>query len=233
MTDLSPATLLVAHGTRNPHGVAMIGDLAQQVSEVLTEEVRVAFVDVLGPTPSEVLATLGGRSVTLIPAFLSSGYHVRVDIPEHVAAAAHPDVRVTGALGPSPQLARVMLDRLIDAGWRPGDRVVLAAAGSSDPRAQGEIRTTATLLSSLVGSRVRIGFAAPPSSGGYPAVHEVVSSVREDSGRRVAVASYLLADGLFQHRLYDSGADVVSEPLGLHPSVVKLVCARHRAAVLV
>ncbi|MFW0790129.1 sirohydrochlorin chelatase [Gordonia sp. CPCC 205333] len=233
MSNLQSVTLLVAHGTRNPHGVAMIGDLAQQVSATLAEEVRVAFVDVLGPTPSEVLATLGDRPVTLIPAFLSSGYHVRVDIPEHVTAAAHPDVTVTGALGPSPQLARVMLDRLIEVGWRPGDHVVLAAAGSSDPHAQSEIRTTATLLSSLVGSRVRIGFAAPPRSGGYPAVHEVVSSMREHTGRRVAVASYLLADGLFQHRLYDSGADVVSEPLGLHPSVVKLVCARRRAAVLV
>ncbi|NMN99617.1 sirohydrochlorin chelatase [Gordonia sp. TBRC 11910] len=226
-------TLLVAHGTRNAHGVAMIGDLAASVAAALNEEVRVAFVDVLGPTPSDVLRMLDGRRVTLIPAFLSSGYHVRVDIPEHVAAVNHSDVTVTSALGPSPLLARVMLDRLIDAGWRPGDQVVLAAAGSSDPHAQSEVRTMATMLSSLVGTRVRIGFAAPPTSGGYPAVRDVVSSMRGQSRRRVAVASYLLADGLFQGRLEECGADVVGAPLGLHLSVTKLVCARRRAAVLV
>lgn len=228
-----PATLLVAHGTRNPKGVAMIGDLAAAVSAALREEVRVAFVDVLGPTPSDVLSTLRDRSATVIPAFLSSGYHVRVDLPEHIAAVGHPAVTTTPALGPSPQLARVMMDRLIDAGWRPGDQVVLAAAGSSDRHAQSEIATTATTMSSLVGSRVRIAFAAPPRSGEYPSVSDAVAALRAASSRRVAVASYLLADGLFQRRLADSGADVVGEPLGLHPSVVQLVCARRRAAVLV
>jgi sirohydrochlorin ferrochelatase len=50
-------TLLVAHGTRNPAGVRMIGDLAAAVAGVLDEPVRVGFVDVLGPTPAEVLRT--------------------------------------------------------------------------------------------------------------------------------------------------------------------------------
>ena len=47
--------LLVAHGTRKQRGVAMVGDLAQQVSSVLGQQVHLAFVDVLGPTPAEVL----------------------------------------------------------------------------------------------------------------------------------------------------------------------------------
>ncbi len=46
--------LLVAHGTRKQRGVAMVGDLAQRVSAMLGQPVHVAFVDVLGPTPSEV-----------------------------------------------------------------------------------------------------------------------------------------------------------------------------------
>ncbi|MGB5151893.1 MAG: sirohydrochlorin chelatase, partial [Mycobacterium sp.] len=49
-------------------------------------------------------------------------------------------------------------------------------------------------------------------------------------GRRVAVASYLLADGLFQDRLRASGADIVSEPLGIHPGMVRLIASRFRRA---
>ena len=48
--------ILAAHGTRKPGGVAMVGDLAAQVSALLDRRVQVAFVDVLGPTPSEVLS---------------------------------------------------------------------------------------------------------------------------------------------------------------------------------
>ena len=48
--------ILVAHGTRRPGGVEMIGDLAARVSTLIGRTVQVAFVDVLGPTPSEVLS---------------------------------------------------------------------------------------------------------------------------------------------------------------------------------
>lgn len=224
-------TLLVAHGTRSAHGVAMIGDLAAAMADRLAEPVRVAFVDVLGPTPSEVLAGLDGESTVVVPAFLSSGFHVQHDLPREVAESGHRAVTVTDALGPSPELARAMLGRLIDAGWRRGDAVVMAAAGTRDPQAQGQIRAMAAMLSALVGSRVSIAFASPPKDGsGYACVPEVVSRVRADGARTVAAASYLLAEGLFQQRLRESGADVVAEPLGLHPAVVRLAVLRRRLA---
>jgi sirohydrochlorin ferrochelatase len=227
-------TLLVAHGTRNPNGVKMIGDLAADMAGVLDEPVRVAFVDVLGPTPDEVLRTLQNEPTVLVPALLSSGYHVRSDVPRHVAASGHPAVTVTPALGPSLDLTRAMLDRLLEAGWRPTDHVVLAAAGTSDRHAQGDVAVAAAMLSALVGSRVSIAFAAPcrgvSSGSGYPSVPEVVARARRAGARRVALASYLLADGLFQGRLYEAGADVVGAPLGSHPAVIRLACRRRRQA---
>jgi sirohydrochlorin ferrochelatase len=48
----------------------------------------------------------------------------------------------------------------------------------------------------------------------------------------VVVASYLLSDGLFQDRLRDSGADVVTEPLGTHPRIVRLIADRFRRAAV-
>ena len=102
--------ILAAHGTRRPGGVAMIGDLAAQVSGLLDRRVQVAFVDVLGPTPSEVLsrAATGGRPAVVVPAFLSRGYHVRTDLPAHVTASGHPNVIVAPALGPSGEIARIV-----------------------------------------------------------------------------------------------------------------------------
>jgi len=220
--------LLVAHGTRKQQGVALVGDLAERVSATLRQPVQVAFVDVLGPTPSDVLAGLTDEPVTLVPAFLSRGYHVASDIPAHVEASGHPDVAVTAALGPGPQLVRVLADRLVESGWGRDDSVVLAAAGTSDPGAQRDLHTMATGLSAITSSRVELAFAAT----GTPRVHEAVESLRRRGARRVIVASYLLSEGLFQDRLRDSGADVVTEPLGTHPGLVRLIAGRFRRARL-
>jgi hypothetical protein len=48
---------------------------------------------------------------------------------------------------------------------------------------------------------------------------------------RVAVASWLLAPGLFQRALAESGADVVAEPLAAHAAVAELAVARYTAVL--
>jgi sirohydrochlorin ferrochelatase len=218
--------LLVAHGTRKQRGVELIGDVAQRVSATLGQQVHVSFVDVLGPTPSEVLGQMRDKPVVMVPAFLSRGYHVNSDIPGHIAASGHPDVMVTEALGPSPQLARVLADRLVESGWRRDDSVILAAAGTSDPFAQRDLHTTATWLSAITGSRVELAFAAT----GLPRVADAVGALRRRRCGRIVVASYLLSEGLFQDRLRSSDADVVTEPLGMHPGLVRLIANRFRRA---
>lgn len=219
------AHVLVAHGTRKQSGVALIGDLAQRVSVALQTSVHVAFVDVLGPTPSEVLRGLDAPAV-VVPAFLSRGYHVNTDIPTHVTASGHPDVVITDALGPSVQLTRILAERLVECGWRPGDSVVLGAAGTSNAHAQSDLKRMSALLSALLGDRVELAFAAT----GEPSITDAVAQLRRRGARRVVVASYLLADGLFQDRLRYSGADAVAEPLGSHAAMVRLIASRFRRA---
>jgi sirohydrochlorin ferrochelatase len=214
--------VLVAHGTRKGHGVEMIADLADRVGAQLGQRVRTSFVDVLGPTPADVLSALPDGPAVVVPAFLSSGYHVRVDIPAFVAASGHGDVTVTEALGPSPQIVRVLTDRLVESGWRQSDSVIMAAAGTSDQRAVRDLRSTAALLSAALGSRVELAYAANADSQ--------VTALRASGARRVVVASYLLADGLFQDRLYASGADLVTAPLVTHPGVARLITSRFRRA---
>lgn len=220
--------IIAAHGTRRPSGVAMIGDLAARVSGLLDRTVQVAFVDVLGPTPSEVLSSLGDGPAIVLPAFLSRGYHVRADLPAHVAASGHPDVTVTPALGPGPDIAGILFRTLLESGWRADDSVILAAAGTSDPRARADLDEAAALLSALTGSPVDLGFAAV----GTPGVRDAVIDARNRGAGRVVVASYLLADGLFQQRLQCSGADLVTPPLGTHPMLARLVAHRFDQASL-
>lgn len=217
--------ILAAHGTRRPGGVAMIGDLAANVSALVERTVQVAFVDVLGPTPSEVLSS-AGRPAVVVPAFLARGYHVRTDLPAHVAASGHPNATVTPALGPSREIAQIVAQQLVKSDWRPGDSVILAAAGTSDPRARADLRITAALVSALTRSSVDLGFAAT----GDPHVCEAVERARR-RGRRVVVVSYLLADGLFQEVLRASGADIVTRPLGTHPGLARLIASRFQSAL--
>lgn len=220
--------LLVAHGTRKADGVAMIADLADRVGRQLGRRVHTAFVDVLGPTPAEVLTELPDGPAVVVPAFLASGYHVRVDVPAFVTASGHPDVTVTDALGPSADIVRVVVDRLVESGWKSTDSVIMAAAGTSDDRAKRDLRVTATLLSAAIGARVELAYAAT----GEPRVADAVATMRAQGARRVVVASYLLADGLFQDRLHQSGADVVTAPLVTHPGVARLIARRFRRARL-
>lgn len=211
--------ILVAHGTRSAAGLQTIGEIVEAVSARIGP-LRTAFVDVLGPNPAELLAG-AGESAIVMPAFLASGYHVHTDLPARIAESGHVDTRVTQPLGPDPVLATVMCERLIEVGWRPGDVVVMAAAGSSDPRARRDVYCAATMLGRHVGE-VHVGFVAT----GAPRVHDVVRVLRANGRRRIFVAPYLLARGLFHDRLAECGATAVAAPLGAHPGVVDVIGMR-------
>lgn len=211
--------VLVAHGTHHPGGLRTIGEIAEAVS-ARVGPVRTAFVDVLGPNPREVLAD-SARPALVVPAFLAAGYHVNIDLPARVSESGHPAATITATLGPDPVLVEVMHARLLQAGWRRGDPVVMAAAGSSDPSARRDLDVAAGMLSELVGE-VHLGLVAT----GSPNVHDVVTRLRAAGHRRVAVASYLLAPGIFHGKLFTSGASAVTDPLGAHPGVIGLIADR-------
>ncbi|MGH3981840.1 MAG: sirohydrochlorin chelatase [Pseudonocardiaceae bacterium] len=209
--------VVAAHGTRDPAGVAVAQQLVAALRARLPgRPVLLSFVDVLGPGVREVITGAPGP-VTVVPAFLTSGYHVRTDVPREVAATGRGDVTVTAPLGPHRLLVGAMADRLRAGGWRRGDAVVLAAAGSSDWRAVADVRAAAVALSKQVDRRVRVGFIAT----GAPEVAPLVAGLRARGEPTVAVASWLLSPGVFHCRLAEAGADVVAAPLGVHPGVVE------------
>ncbi|HEX8758908.1 MAG TPA: CbiX/SirB N-terminal domain-containing protein, partial [Pseudonocardiaceae bacterium] len=189
--------VVAAHGTRDPAGVAVVRQLVAALRIRLPgRPVLLSFVDVLGPGVREVIAGAPGP-VTVVPAFLTSGYHVRTDVPREVAATGRGDVTITAPLGPHRLLVGAMADRLRAGGWRRGDAVVLAAAGSTDWRAVADVRAAAVALSRQVGRRVRVGFIAT----GVPEMAPLIAGLRAAGEPTVAVASWLLSPGLFHCRL--------------------------------
>lgn len=166
--------------------------------------------------------------VVLVPLLLSSGFHDRVDLPR-VIARCRPSTARASVLGPDPLLAVALADRLDEAGRRPGDAVVLAAAGSSDPDALASVHIQTRLLDAELARRdadhaqgtVTVGFG----SAGEPSVGAAVAAARTE-GQRVVISSYLLARGFFASRLTEAGADLVAAPLEAHPAVVELILRR-------
>ncbi|MFI2103817.1 sirohydrochlorin chelatase [Isoptericola sp. NPDC019693] len=234
----TPALLAVSHGTASATGAGAVATLVEAVAARLPDvPVHAGFVDVQQP---DVPACLGGlraaaAGAVVVPLLLSAGYHVHVDLREDVDAATTAGDQVTlgGALGPDDRLVGVLERRLAEAGVRDDDVVVLAAAGSSDARAVADCEATAARLGDRLGSRVGVGYIA----NAVPRVHEVVAAARaEHPGRRVVVASYLLAPGFFADLAARAGGDVTTAPLlvadeDAPTELVDVVVERYRAAV--
>jgi sirohydrochlorin ferrochelatase len=219
-----PVLLAVAHGSRDPAAQQTVLSLAGRAGGLAPGiEVRTAFVQNAAPSLAEALAAAGGRDVVVVPLLLSAGYHLGTDVG---GAAGRAGVPVAAPLGPDPGLVPALADRLRAAGAPAGTPVVLAAAGSTDPRAAGDARHQATLLSSHLQAPVLAAFA----SAARPTVGEAAADLAARTGGPVAVASYLLAPGVFAGRLRASGAAWVSAPLGDHPAVAGLILERFRSA---
>lgn len=214
-----PALVAVAHGSSHPAAAETVRALARNVSRLAPViDIRVAFVQHAHPSLPEALG-VAGEDAVIVPLLLSAGYHLTTDI----ATSAR---RVAGPLGPDQLLVTALMSRLAEAGVPREAGVVLAATGSSDPKAADQIKAQADLLASELDRPVIPAFA----SSGQPSVEDAVAGLRETTSGPVAVASYLLAPGLFYDRLAKAGADWVTAPLGDHPAVAALVIDRYRTA---
>ena len=211
-----PTLLAVAHGTRSATGQRQIRDLVAAVAHRRPElDIRLSYVDVQRPRVGSVVPLVGDAVV--VPLLLSAGYHVHVDISNVVRDTG---LVVTGTLGPDDVLLE-SLTRYLPAA---ADAVVLAAAGSSDPAWRASIDEMA--------SRIPGGAHVAYASGSDPKVADVVTRLRRQGAKRIAIAAYLLADGLFYRTLHRAGADWVTPPLCLDPAAPGLVLRRYESAVL-
>jgi sirohydrochlorin ferrochelatase len=221
----------VAHGSADPRAAAAIGELAPLVARRAAERglsvppMRVAYLGHAAPSVPQVLGTFGpGAHVTVLPLLLTAAYHSKTDIPRLLARTGR---RITYGqpLGPHPLLLRALERRLPPTALQnPAEvGVVLAAAGSSDPEANVTIARLAAQWQARTGwFAVRPAYgSAPAAAGGQgstpPDPATAVTQLREAGARRVVVATYLLAPGLFADRIREAslaaGAAAVSPAL--------------------
>ena len=197
--------IATSHGTDRIAGqwaiTALVDAVRRQAPHLAVEQ---AYVDVQQPNVNTVLdGALGPRVV--VPLLLAAGHHVFVDIDNAVKRGK---ATAALALGPDIRLAGVLMRRLREAGATGRDVIVLGAAGSSDARALDSVERSALLLKETWGSDVSVGYIG---GAGKP-IAEVVDGARAH-GRRVVVATFLMAPGYFFDRLVGCGADAVAAPL--------------------
>lgn len=216
----APVLLAVAHGTRDPSGLAEIRRLVEKVRQARPDlEVRLCWLELAEPLLTDALAGCSGP-VVVVPLLLSTGYHIKTDIAG--AVAGRPRTSVAAQLGPDPRIAAALLGRLRETGVSPTAGIALFGAGSSDPEAAENLAVAANQLARLGGSPVHPRFLTDPNW-------------RDDLPPGVAAASYLLAPGFFADRLAgfaraELGLNRAAAPLGAHPAVVEVVLDRYAEA---
>lgn len=207
----------VAHGTRNLDGNQVGRAIAAAAGERLGVTARASFVELSEPLFADVMVEAHLPTV-VVPLLLSTGFHMRSDLPEAIAKASVP-VELGAPLGPDRLLAEAQVARLLEAGAQPGQRVVLVAAGSTDEAATCDQMGAVALLSRAWGAPV--GLATLSGHGPRPA--EVLRPGD-------AVSPYLLSPGFFHNRVRREAPDgaIVADVIGPHEKVVDLVVERAR-----
>ena len=231
----------VAHGSTDPRAAAAIGELMPLVAARAAErglsvpDPRVAYLGHAAPSLPQVMSAFGpGEQVTVLPLLLTAAYHSKTDIPR-VLARSLPRARVTYGepLGPHPLLLRALERRLPESALQnPADvAVVLAAAGSSDPAANAVIARLAAQWQARTGW-LAVRPANASAAGPDPAT--AVAGLLRAGARRVVVASYLLAPGVFADRIRDAslaaGAEAASPALGACAEVADVILDRYLEA---
>ncbi|MGW6394043.1 sirohydrochlorin chelatase [Streptomyces sp. NPDC055103] len=229
-----PTLVAVGHGSRDPRARAALSRLLDRVRELRPGlDARLAHIELNAPLLDDTLAGLAaeGRDAVLVPLLFAPGHHVTHDLP---AAAPGLRARVAEPLGAHPLLVEALADRLAEAGWSPGDGtsratgVVLASAGSRDPRSGAEIRRIAALLGERLGG---VPVLPAYASAAAPTVPEAVRALAARGRHRVAVASCFTAPGLFATRAAAHAPWIAAAPLGAHPALARLVLHRYDRAL--
>ena len=247
-TPALPPLVAVAHGSRDPRAAAVVADLMALVrarahrSGLTGLQARAAFLGHALPSVPDVIESLpvsGDRSVVALPLLLTGAYHSDTDLPAvlHEARSRRRWLQISYGrpLGPHSGLLHALDRRLAEAGMPAPEAdtaVVLAAAGSSRPDANAAVTRVAAAWQAARGWRAVVPAYASAAS---PTPAEAVTALRRGGAPRVAVATYLLAPGVFADQVRNAslaaGATAVSAVLGAAPEVADVVVERYLEAV--
>lgn len=248
MIDRHPALLLVAHGTRDPRGTREMDVLVSLLRDRLGTLVAHAWLEEFAEPDVEVavegLIRAGAERIVSLPLLTLGAGHAKTDVPTLVAKAraAHPAVAITHGrvLGLHPALftlARARIDTVSPREARRDEVLVVAASGSSDPDANGDLAKAARFLAEGTKHRwVEHCFAGVT----WPRPDVVLRRIAAAGARRAVVFSWSLLAGLLEQRVAELAAAVAAETnlqvadagrFGPEPLLVDAVTDRYREAL--
>jgi sirohydrochlorin ferrochelatase len=249
-----PPLIAVAHGSSDPRAAATVTELMSLVRARAAAaglpglQARAAYLGHALPSVPDALAALCpavskdqperyARTAVVLPLLLTAAYHSDADLPAVLAQAGarRPGLRISygDPLGPHQGLLRALDRRLAEACGpaAAGTALVLAAAGSSRPAANAAVARTAAAWQRTSGWAAVVPAYA---SAAGPRPGDAVASLLRAGAQRVAVATYLLAPGVFADQIRErslaAGASAVSAPLGAAREVADVIVERYRQA---
>lgn len=232
--------VLAAHGSRDPRFAITARRVRDAVSHVLPDTaVRLAYLDLNEPSVADVLRSVHGDEIVVVPLLFSTAFHATVDLPEIIdeVRSERPGVTITQTptLGGDQRLITALAERLAHIGVRRDDGVIACAVGSRDPASDAELDHVAIRLSESTGRPVATVFA---TRLGPDAVNlrSAVAELTAVGARRIVLSPYFLSAGTLTDRVenaLDAMAPdaVVAGPIGAHEALVEIICDRYRTAV--
>ena len=253
-----PPLIAVAHGSSDPRAAATVTELMGLVRVRAAAaglpglQAQAAYLGHALPSVPDALAALCpavcpdqperyARTAVVLPLLLTAAYHSDADLPAVLAQAGArvPGLRISYGqpLGPHQGVLGALDRRLAEAcvpsaaPAAAGTAIVLAAAGSSRPAANAAVARTAAAWQRASGWAAVVPAYA---SAVGPRPGDAVASLLRAGAQRVAVATYLLAPGVFADQIRErslaAGASAVSAPLGAAPEVADVIVERYLQA---
>lgn len=249
--DSRHALLTIAHGTRNPRGPEEMDTLLDLLRDRLRVPVGNAWLedDLTAPDPVTAAGRLieaGATRIVTLPFLVLGAGHAKTDVPEGLAAIhdAYPDISLVHGrvLGLHPALFALARARLADArpwsGAPTADEALLVtAAGSSDPDANGDLAKAARFLAETTGHRwAEIAYAGVT----WPTADVALRRLAAAGAHRVMRFSWSLLAGVLEQRVDrwvdEVGAETDMEIVdagrfGPAPAVAEAVADRYQEAL--
>ena len=218
----TPGLLMIAHGTRDPRGAEEMAELVAAVGDLVPVPVGAAwledFSDPQGVEGARPLIDAGADALVTVPLLNFAAGHAKTDVPEQVTEirAAFPDVplRHGRVLGVHPDLLSLAWERIDAVSPREGrgeEVLVVAASGSSDPDANGELHKAARMVAEGSGHRWVETCVAGVT---WPRTDVVLRRISAAGAERAVVFSWSLLAGLLEQRVWDA-VDQVADETGL------------------
>lgn len=203
---MKSTVILCAPGTTSVRGRRTLAGLTNAVRrEAQDLEVVDAFASAQVPAIADVVKqTSGPRAV--IPLMLAHDMRVGMSIAR--ASREDSSVTITEPLGPDWSLAEIGVQRLVEAGARADDTIILAAGGPTSAQAAEDLGQAAQLLSAVWGGRVHVG-----QLGGHGVPLADAIDVARAYGKRVVVSTYVLGHGAVFDEISVADVDLVTAPL--------------------